>query len=164
MSFTKNDWGDELIDSRDIINRYEELTDDKETHEDALQEAEHAAEEYDYGDPEVINDLAMDITSAERELNEFNDEFEDELEFLESIVKQGENTSDWGNEALINEDYFTEHIKQLIEDCYEMPEEFDSGNWPFNHMEMDWDGAAEEAKVDYITIEAEGETYYIRSA
>jgi hypothetical protein len=43
-----------------------------------------------------------------------------------------------------------------------MPKEFNEGKWPWNHMSMDWEGAADEAKVDYLTIEADGHTYYIR--
>jgi len=37
-----------------------------------------------------------------------------------------------------------------------------SGDWPWRHMSIDYEAAADEAKSDYTEINAGGETYWIR--
>lgn len=95
-----------------------------------------------------------------------NTEDEDEQEELANLLKlqeQAEGCSDWDYGAtLVRESYFTDHIEELIKDCYNMPEEMDSGTWPYNHLSMDYEAAAEEAKVDYSEVDFDGVTYYIR--
>lgn len=87
-----------------------------------------------------------------------------ELAALQALASEGEGYGDWSHgEALIPEDEFTEHIKQLVADCYQLPKEFDSGTWPWNHMTMDWDAAADEAKAAYIELTYQGTTYLMRS-
>lgn len=169
MKTTDFNWGDETINSRDIINKYDDLQEEYDSLVEALEEANDALKEYneenpDGEDPAEADELVENIKDAQEALNDFNSSFDkDELDTLREIVKQGEDSSDWGDEALIHEDNFTDYIKNLIEDCYEMPEEFESGHWPYNHITLDFEGAAEEAKVDYIEIDADGHTYYIRS-
>ena len=182
MNSTDFNWGDNTIDSRDIINYYEERLDEKETYESIVEEAEEALEEadeeylssrmaYERDDSEreryeylekVYEDSLKDLEDATKDLEDAFDH--DEFKLLEDIISQGEGSPDWSyGETLIHESYFTQYIEELINDCYEMPKEFLNGNWPWNHMEMDWESAAEEAKSDYMTIEADGETYYIRA-
>lgn len=70
---------------------------------------------------------------------------------------------DWSyGETLLHEEYFTKYIEDLIDDCYEMPKEMHSGNWPWRHMTMDYEAAADEAKQDYFEVDFDGVTYYIR--
>ena len=70
---------------------------------------------------------------------------------------------DWQyGDSAISEDYFVEYIKQLIQDCYEMPKAFDSGQWPYRHMAIDFEAAAEEARQDYTAITLLGKTFYVR--
>jgi hypothetical protein len=69
---------------------------------------------------------------------------------------------DWYPVTLIAESYFVEYIKDLIHDCYEMPKEMHSGDWPYRHMTIDYDAAAKEAEADYMTIEIEGVDYFYR--
>jgi hypothetical protein len=116
-------------------------------------------------DFERCNDFHELIQEAQDMLDDFekSDDMR-ELEMLKEIVSQGEDSSDWSyGGGLIHEDYFTQYTEELINDCHEMSEELNEGKWPFNHMKMDWDAAAEELKGDYTTIEAAGETYYIRA-
>jgi len=89
-----------------------------------------------------------------------------ELLHLERLAIEGADySSDWEYGAqLIKDDYFTSYIKQLIKDCYEMPEGLKSGQWPYHHMKMDYEAAAEEAKQDYTTVSFDGVNYWIRSA
>ena len=53
-------------------------------------------------------------------------------------------------------------VEELIDDCYELPKEFKSGEWPWRHMKIDFEAAAEEAKQDYTSVEFFGITYWIR--
>ena len=176
MNSTDFNWGDTTIDSRDIISRYEELQDEYISLFEAVEAAEEDLNEFIL---ETTGPLSFKVKEDESSLANLKDEVQDakenlqdfvtsddmgEFEQLKEIVKQGEDSPDWSyGETLIHETYFTQYIKEVIDDCYEMPKDLNSGVWPWNHVEMDWDAAAEEAKQDYTTIEADGETYYIKA-
>ena len=61
---------------------------------------------------------------------------------------------------MIPEEEFVEYTKDLIEQCYEMPKDFDSNAWPWRHMKLDYEAAAKELEEDYTPVEFEGTTYY----
>ena len=87
-----------------------------------------------------------------------------ELAILLKVQEQAEDCADYQyGEVLIRESYFTDYIKELIDDCYELPKEFNSGAWPWRHMTLDYEAAANEAKDDYTWIDFDGVTYLIRS-
>lgn len=87
-----------------------------------------------------------------------------ELAILLKVQEQAEDCADYQyGEVLIRESYFTDYIKELIDDCYELPKEFESGDWPWRHMTLDYKAAADEAKDDYTHIDFDGVTYLIRS-
>lgn len=162
-------WGDDIIDSRNIINRFDELEDEYDSLVEELEDAKdelmaHRVDNLDFVENED-DPLVMAVADAQKNLDEFNQSFDrDELDTLRSIISEGEKSPDWfQGETLVRDSYFTEYIKELINDCYEMPEEVKSGNWPWKHMSINWEDAAEEAKADYFTIEIEGNTYYIRA-
>lgn len=118
----------DMIDSRDIIARIEELQD--------FQESEG-----------LMNTDALE-----------------ELRVLLVVQSEAERSPDWQHgESLIRESYFTDYIEQLIDDCYEMPKELKSGDWPWRHVTVDYEAAAEEAKQDYTDIDFDGVTFLIRA-
>jgi predicted nuclease with TOPRIM domain len=173
----KNDfnWGDDIIDSRDIIAKYEELQDEYDGLVGYLEEAQEDLKEFIEIADEELTEKNKDfeekcasfreaIQDAQEALDQFNQSFEkDELDTLQEVISQGENSPDWNHgEGLIHDSYFTDYTKDLIKDCWELPKEIEEGCWPWNHMEMDWEGAAEEAKSDYFDIEVDGNTYWIR--
>jgi hypothetical protein len=172
MKTTNFNWGDETIDSRDIIGRHEELQDEYNSLVEDLEEATEDFENFLKVADEELTERDEDfeekclsfneiIQDAHNALNEFDKE---ELDLLTEVISQGENSPDWSyGEALILENYFTTYIKELVNDCYEMPTEFTDGKWPYRHITIDFDAAAEEAKQDYFSVEAGGETYWIRS-
>ena len=87
-----------------------------------------------------------------------------ELAALQALADEANSSPDWVHgEALIREDHFTAYIEDLIKDCYEMPKEFSSGEWPWRHMKIDYEAAAEEAKADYMEVNFDGVTYLIRA-
>lgn len=152
MSFTIEDWGsDDIIDSSEITQRLEELTDEQ---------ADLASDITDADD----NEDAAALAEAEARLAAWEKENLEELNALREICKQGEDYGDWSHgDALILDSYFTKYIEELIDDCYEMPKGFDSGAWPWRHMKIDYEAAADEAKSDYVEIECNGHTYYFRA-
>ena len=127
----------DIIDSRDVIARIEELV------------AELA--DYDNDEGDLCAHDAMIATKAE-------------LDTLLALQSEAESSPDWSHgEALIHEDYFTDYIEELINDCYEMPKVINSGAWPYRHITIDFEAAAKEAKQDYMEVDFDGVTYYIRA-
>ena len=138
---------DDVIDSRDVIERIEELQ--------STLESYHDDQETTLSFEFALQDTANFPDNVE--------EFE-ELRHLLALQSEAESSPDWiHGECLIREDHFTDYIEQLIDDCCELPEEFKSGEWPWRHMTIDFEAAANEAKADYIEADFDGVTYLIRA-
>ena len=136
---------DDVIDSRDIIERIAELE----------------AEQADLMDGHtVLEDLSAEQRKA---LLDWEAENAEELDTLRKVAAEGESSPDWSyGEQLIRDDYFVEHTEQFIDDCYEMPKALNSGEWPYRHMKIDYEAAADGLKQDYFDINFGGVTYWIR--
>lgn len=132
---------DSTIDSRDVIARIEELEVDRE----AIADDENG---------DTIEALKIYNSSEEGQ----------ELTALKNLQDQAESSPDWQyGETLINEDYFTQYIEEIISDCYALPKELDSDEWPWRHMKIDYEAATEEAKQDYMEVDFNGVTFLIRA-
>ncbi|QIK18319.1 hypothetical protein G7968_07695 [Ralstonia solanacearum] len=144
MSTTPIDNTEDVIDSRDVIARIEELEDTEATL--------------------LINvEKGLPSAVADHEAWKSGDEGQ-ELTKLKALAEQCEGYGDWGHgETLIHEDHFVKYIEELIDDCYSLPKELTSGNWPYRHITIDYEAAAEEAKVDYTEVDFDGQTYFLRS-
>ena len=77
------------------------------------------------------------------EINEIND-----IEYWCSDFEYGA--------TLIHEDYFTEYVEELINDCGYINKDFPS--W----IELDWEATAKNVADDYSYIDYQGETYLFR--
>jgi hypothetical protein len=138
----------EILDSLDIIERLEELTE----HFEALheQETEEGKTSLSFGEwlktlPDGYDDL-------------------EEYKELCDLQNECENHPDWHHGVqLIHEDYFTDYIEELIKDCYELPKELQSGHWPYRHITIDYEAAADDAKQDYAEVEFMDYTYFIQA-
>ncbi len=140
---------DDVIDSRDVIAKIEEL-------ESELQQACEDQSKNNEFEPWLEN-MAADEKGVMQDAAQ-------ELLALRELASEAESSPDWiHGETLIRESYFTDYIEQLIDDCYEMPKEFKSGNWPWRHMTIDFEAAADEAKQDYMEVDFDGETYLLRA-
>jgi len=136
---------EDIIDSRDVIKRIEELESELESeHEEAVEKEET---ELDFeGWLKFIADGA-DGYDAE------------ELISLRKLAEEGEDSPDWTyGETLIRESYFRTYAEELAEDIGAMPKDL---KWPCNHI--DWDAACDELKQDYMEIDFDGVTYFIRA-
>jgi hypothetical protein len=161
MSFELSDnFNDDVIDVRDIIERVEDLRGECDSraqdfidyHEDKgtnvhWDEGEAKwAEEY----PEDARELAI---------------LEDFLSDLKGYGGDEQWEGDWYPVTLVNADHFTEYAQELAEEIAE-PGMRDAA-WPYRHI--DWEAAANELQQDYSTVDlkpmeegGEAATYYYR--
>lgn len=129
---------DDIIDSRDIIERISEL-------EDMLEDC-------------VVDDGNVTVIYEDGE-TDMTDEHE-ELQILKALAEEAEGyAADWPyGETLINESHFTEYAQQLAEDIGTI--DTDALTWPACHI--DWDAAAEALKMDYTEVDFDGTTFLVR--
>lgn len=139
---------DDVIDSRDVIARIEEL---QELH-DALEEAEKERADCGNCTAEELAELDAAVEAAQ---DAFPDDEASELAALKSLADEAEGyAGDWKYGAtLIHESYFVEYCRELVSDIGDMPREIPA------YIEIDWDKTAENLKVDYTEVDFDGETY-----
>lgn len=148
---------EDLIDSRDVIARIEELS-ELEAQERRL--AELRALETD---PGVSDDEAAELASLREQAEEYgvglDEDQTEELEQLRELASDGEsNAGDWKHGAtLIRDSYFEEYAEQLADDIGAIDKD---ANWPVNCI--DWEAAADELKIDYSTVSFGGVDYWVR--
>ncbi len=124
---------DDIIDSRDVIARIEQLRD----------EIEAAAI--------PANEIGGPNDSMEDE--------RDELVALESLAEEAQGyAADWQyGECLIRDSYFERYAMELADDIGAIP---NNAGWPCTCI--DWEQAARELKMDYTQVDFGGEAYWIR--
>lgn len=138
---------DSVIDSRDIIERIEKLA--------SMLESFHDDQETTLSFEYALQD-AINFEGFEAEYAEYI--------VLKKLAEQCEGYGDWGyGETLISEDYFTDYIRELIDCCYEVSKGVDMSAWPYRHMSIDYEAAADEAKQDYMEVDYDGNTYLMRA-
>lgn len=144
----------DIIDSREIIARIEELKSDLDCLEEAVEEAQERLEE-------ALSDEAAEqaeniLREAKQALETWEDR--DEYETLIALAAECESSLDWRyGESLIRDNYFEDYARELAKDCGMV---LGDESWPLNCI--DWEQAAKELQVDYFSVEFEGETYWIR--
>jgi len=136
------DFTDSRIMVEDITDRVEELRDNIECYENE----------------------GGDLEKHDEHLDE-----KAELVMLEGILDElrgngGDHQweGNWYPQELIAGSAFVDYITDLIDECYEMPKEINSGDWPYRHMSIDYESAAKEAEQDYTTIEIDGNDFFYR--
>lgn len=128
----------DVIDSRDVIARIEEL------------EAERDAYEVNGESFTPATFLAW---------AEANPTERDELDALKALAEEAKGYApDWKYGAtLIRDSYFKDYAIELAEDIGAIK---GTESWPLTCV--DWDRAAEELKMDYTAVEFEDITYWVR--
>jgi hypothetical protein len=141
---------DDVIDSRDVIERIAQLEDEKESF---ILEYSALPEE----DAPSWGDVLEAQTDAESKWDE-TDEGQ-ELKALQGLAEEAEGyAADWKyGETLIRDSYFEDYAKELARDIGAIN---DDAHWPNNCI--DWEEAASELQVDYTSVEFSGVTYWIR--
>ena len=119
----------------------------------------------------LMNDDAIDGRDIQARIDELealdapteeeSAELTDLTAFLDEAKEYNSDADD--GETIIAEDYFVDYIKELINDCYALPKELTSGEWPYRHITIDYEAAAEEAKADYVELTFRGRNFYIQA-
>lgn len=145
-----------ILDTRDLQDRLDELQKLKEALEDARTDVDEllaidASEKTESWE----SDLSEARDTLEQAETEFSSDEQDELTELEAL---SEEVSEWssGNQ-LIPEDDFEDYCKELCEDIGDIPRDFPS------YIVIDWESTAQNLKADYSEIEYQGTTYLYRS-
>ncbi len=140
---------DDIIDSRDVIERIEEL----ESEIESLKEAEQ-----EYIDEDANDETHVDYPQYRRIKNELGD-LEEELKILTDFQDELEGYCEWKDGAtLIRDDYFTEYSKELCIELGDIPK-----NLPYYiESNINWTGVAEDLQADYTSGEFDGVTYWAR--
>ena len=150
---------DDVIDSREIIERIEELTgerdaliEDRETAQQDLDDAEEPTEQ----EREALQGAHDKATDA---LVEWTEENGAELAALEALQEQAEGYSpDWPYGAtLIRDSYFRAYAQEMAEELDLVKPD---AQWPYTCI--DWDQAARELQMDYTSVDFDGVTYWVR--
>ena len=147
---------DDVIDVRDLIERYEELEDELSAITDIEDEIESLDPEED---KEEIRIAKENLEAKQKELEDEQEEFEQLQEILDELKGNGGDEKwrgDWYPITLINSDYFTEYTEELLKDCGYIPKDLPS--W----IVIDWEETADNVKVDYQSIDIGEEEYYYR--
>ena len=137
----------DCIDTRDLIEKIDELK--QQILDSFLETFEHYEDQtYDFDD----------ILFEEEEIQNWKEDWEDELKEIEEIDKiENELGSEFDyGVTLVHEDYFEEYTEELLIDCGYISKDFPS--W----IEIDWEATANNVKQDYTEVEYQGETYYGR--
>jgi hypothetical protein len=135
---------DNVIDSRDVIERIEYL-------EDELRDLEDAAA-----------DAADDSARAAEILAEIDawkaGEEGQELASLQALAAEAADyADDWQHGAtLISLDYWPTYAQELVEDIGDLPRNIPS------YIVIDWEATAGNLKVDYTEVDFDGATYLVR--
>lgn len=159
MKFSKHD---DTIDSRDIIERLEELRNEIEER-DELQEQydDLLLEALEESDADESTKIQADLEKIRLQLFIANNHVErdsEEFAILEALESEASGSPDWAyGETLIRDSYFIEYAQELANDCGMIP---DNLSWPLTCI--DWEQAANELKYDYMAVDFDGVTYWIR--
>ena len=155
---------DDVVDSRDVIARIEELDDEREALVEAATETAEALAALEGDDREGERDEATEARDAAKDALASWDEDVDtggELKALKALAAEAEGyCPDWEHgETLIRESHFKDYAQELAEDCGMIKTDV-SGQWPYTCI--DWDQAARELKMDYTELEYDGVAYLAR--
>lgn len=134
---------DDTIDVRDIIARVEELREERDDLQTAL----------DGGSQEDVNALAEWETDNAEELAEL----ESLLDDLNGMGGDEQWEGDWYPTTLIRDSYFQDYAQELAEECCMIDP---NAKWPMTCI--DWEKAARELQWDYSSVEVNGVTYWTR--
>lgn len=136
-----------IIDSRDILERIEEI-------ETEIEEIETEIE----GAQSVSNVAYIDSFNKELEDDPTYLDLKEELKILQELIDDiGSGAGD--GVTLINEDHFTEYAESYANDIGAIDSQ--TAVWPANYI--DWEQAADELRIDFSDVDYDGETFYYRN-
>lgn len=147
---------DDIIDSRDVIARIEELEAERDALDETVAEMDADYNRASYGEDGTEHDA---LIQARKALKEWDDDNDAELAALKALADEASGyAADWRHgEALIRDSYFKDYAMELAEDIGAIDR---NASWP--NTCIDWDQAARELQMDYTAVDFDGVTYWIR--
>ena len=138
---------DDVIDSRDVIERIDEL----ETELTDAYEGEGNSPRLTF-DEWVTNAADDDAHTLQDAAREFK--------ALKAVADEAEGyASDWKHgEAMIRDSYFETYARELADDIGAVSKD---QSWPNSFI--DWEAAADALKQDYTSVDFDGVEYWVRS-
>lgn len=157
---------DDVIDSRDVIQRADELADERNALVETLKEArETLGDARDdtsvlAEDEDEIADLEAKVEEAKANLLDWDERYKDELDSLMKLEEEGRDaTGEFQHgEALIRYSYWEQYVQELLQDIGDLPKDIP------HYIVIDWEATARNIAVDYTTVDFDGVEYYIRSS
>lgn len=152
---------DDVIDSRDVIARIEELEGEAQNAADHIAECETELAEIEALEETTISieDRAFALRMGIEETQRGVADAADELKALKSLADDLEGYGDWSHgETLIRDSYFENYARELTEDLGMLR---GVGSWLLTCI--DWERVAKELQYDYTSAEFDGVTYWMRS-
>jgi hypothetical protein len=150
---------DDVIDSRDVIARIEELEAEREALADEVATTADAL-----ADSVETDDTHADAVSDSKEANEALAYWDSgmegaELAALRVLANEASGYAEYWHhgETLVRDSYFAEYAQQLADDCGLIPSD---ASWPLTCI--DWEQAARELQRDYTSVDFDGVTYWVR--
>ena len=139
---------DDILDFRDITDRFEELEDERNSLEWDVENADH------------VDGKA----GAEKALAAWDESNGAEFKALESLLNETRGAGgdhqwrgDWYPGSAIRDSYFKDYAQELAEDVGAISRD---AQWPLYCI--DWDQAARDLQMDYAAVEFDGVTYWVR--
>jgi hypothetical protein len=143
---------DNVLDSRDIIDRIEELSTDMfpKFNEQMFIDDKDEEESIDDTDDENFRAWLEKLAPTDDEAYE--------LLALLKLQDECEDYSDWEHgETLIHANYRVDYVAELIKDSGDLPRDVP------HYIAIDWQKTADNIEWDYARVELDGEEYLIRS-
>ena len=154
---------EDVIDSRDVIARIDELESERQDLVDevdsAVQTVADASDDTSALSEEEVEEAREALDKANDALSEWDADNAEELATLTALAEEGGSSPDWPHgETLIRYSYFKESAQQLAEDIGAINP---NASWPNDCI--DWDEATRQLKFDYSSVDFDGVEYWIRS-
>jgi len=146
-----------VVDSRNIEERIEELESDRQDLLDILEEEETALDDIE---PDEDNTDEFEAVKQARQALEEFDKYDNDGGDLKKLValRDDVGSSEWIDGIdLINEDYWVEYVEEMLKDIGDLPSDI-----PYC-IAIDWEQTAENIRVDYSSVEYDGDTFYFRA-
>ena len=144
------------IDTRELQEELDDLENQREEIEEAIEDAKKALALIVLDDKEPHDEALKELEEAEDALQKWNDSSDADRR-AELIRVKEEFTGDWSGETLISANGWVDYVEELVSEIGDMPRNIPS------YIVIDWDATADNVKEDYSEIEIDGETYYYRS-
>lgn len=144
----------DIIDSRDIHKRIQEIHDEGEGFERDVDAAKTQLAFVKLNSPDdetSIEEHEGEVADAEEKLSEHNRDTKGELETLEELKEAV------GEDHLIRHTYWVQYAEELVKDIGDLPK-----NIP-DYIVIDWEATADNLLQDYSEVDYDGVTYYYRS-